>query len=767
MQVDSHKFLSRDKAGFLLACVLLGFSCMSSQIVLFREMMVSFYGNELCLGMMLSVWLFWEGVGSALANKIAGKKGYTPQKLSLWYFLISAAILLTIILIRFSKQILGTAPAEIVGFLPMFLFAFIAMSFLCICLGITFVLNSKSWAFDESFIFSVNRVYLWESLGAGLGGFLVTFVLIPNFSNFEMIVMLFSLNLLFSVFLLIRDSKRWRKALVWMGVIFVIVGFSASGLDESLDRFSASRMWKSLSLVYSKDTRYGNISVTRQYEQITFYENGLMLFSYPDDFSAEEAVHFALLEHPDPRSLLLIGGGVGGALSQALKHDSLKIDYVEIDPELIRTGEAYLPEEEIRSLKDMWVKVHFMDGRLFVKQKVKCKDGKRYDVIILNLPDPYTAQLNRFFTFEFFGMIRSILNEEGIFSFRVSSAENYISRELSLYLSSIYQTLKSSFEEVKILPGSNNVFLASKKKNMLFDDWQTVVKRLKQRGISTRFVNENFLPDRLSPLRIAFLKGAFPRKGGRINYDLEPICYFYNSILWSKQFRSLEKPLLLFLSQVRSVWFMGATFFVFFVIFLLCVLFGSRSSNLALAAIFVAGFTSILVEIVVVLSFQIFYGYIYSMIGLIFTLFMLGLVFGALATQKLAKRRGISFKGLVLVQLFQVIFISSLVVIIWAFSETSFSDIGIMIFLLLLTTVSGLLGGVVFTLANHLFLKRRTTLKAGTGYSVDLLGASLSSILASAILIPLLGIPTTLIMVLLINLICLGFLLIPTRSLSG
>ena len=765
MSVDLPKFSNTTQ--FLLTCILLGFSSMVAQIVLFREMMVSFYGNELSLGVMLSVWLFWVGMGSALGNKIAGKKAYSLRKLSLWYLSISVATLLTIILIRFSKQILGTAPAEIVGFFPMLLFAFMVMSFLCLILGIAFVLNSKSWAFDESLIFSVNRVYLWESLGAGLGGFLVTFVLIPKFSNFEMVVMLFSLNLLFFVFLLTRDFKRWTKALVWVAVIFVIVGFSASRLNESLDRFSASRMWRDLPLIYSTDTRYGNISVTRQYEQVTFYQNGLMLFSYPDDFSAEEAVHFALLEHPHPRSLLLIGGGVGGGLSQALKYDSLKIDYVEIDPELIKTGEAYLPEEETKSLKNPWVRLHFRDGRLFVKEKLKHKDEKPYDVIILNLPDPSTAQLNRFFTFEFFGMIRSILNEEGVFSFRVSSAENYISRELSQYLSSIHQTLKASFEEVKILPGSNNIFLASKKKDMLFDDWQIMVTRLKQRGISTRFVNENFLPDRLSPLRVAFLKGAFPQKAGRINYDLKPICYFYNSILWSKQFRSLEKPLLLFLSHVHPGWFMGATIFVFSILFLLCLLLGSRASNLALGAIFVAGFTSILVEIIVVLSFQIFYGYIYSMIGLIFTLFMLGLVFGALLIQRIASRKRISFKGLVLVQFLQVIFIFSLLVMIWAFSESSPSDVGVMIFLLLLITVSGLLGGMEFALANHLFLEKRTTLKAGTGYSVDLLGASLSSILASAILIPLLGIPTTLIMVLLINLICLGFLLIPVRSLSS
>jgi spermidine synthase len=738
---------------------------MVAQIVLFREMMVSFYGNELSLGVMLSVWLFWVGMGSALGNKIAGKRPYPLRKLSFWYLLISVAALITIVLIRSSKQILGTAPAEIVGFLPMLLFCFMVMSFLCLVLGIVFVLNSKAWTFDESKTFSVNRVYLWESLGAGLGGFVVTFLLIPNLSNFRITVIFFSLNLLFFAWLLTSGLKRPTRVLVWLTAVTVMVVFPATKLDNSLDHYTASQMWRGLPLVYSEDTRYGNISVTKQQEQITFYQNGLMLFSYPDDFSAEEAVHFALLEHPHPRSLLLIGGGVGGALSQALKYDSLKIDYVEIDPQLIKTGEAFLPEAESRSLRNSRAKIQLLDGRLFVKRSFKAEDKKSYDVIILNLPDPYTAQLNRFYTLEFFGMIRAILNEEGVFSFRISSAENYISQELSLYLSSLYQTLKSSFEEVKILPGSNNIFLASKKKGMLFDDWQTMVNRLKQRGISTRFMNEGFLEERLSPLRVAFLKGAFPHDAGRINYDLKPICYFYNSILWSKQFRSLEKQLLFSLSRIHSGWFLGTTIFLSSLAFLLCILLGSRGSNLALGAIFVAGFTSIFVEIIVVLSFQIFYGYIYSMIGLIFTLFMLGLVSGAWIIQKMAQKRRGSFKGLVLVQLLQVILVLGLLILIWSSYETYPADVVVMLLLLMFITVSGLLGGMEFTLANHLFLERKTTIKAGSGYSVDLLGASLSSLLASAILIPLLGIPTALIMVLLINLLCLCSLLIPLKTL--
>lgn len=189
------------KIGFLLSSIILGFASMTSQIVLFREMMVTFYGNELSFGVMLFVWLFWGGVGAFWGNKIAKS---SPTHLGFCYLSISVLALLTIIVIRYSKLILGTAPAEIVGFLPMLLFSFLGMSFFCFLLGLTFILNSKSWKFDESLIFLVNRVYLWESLGTGLGGFVATFILIPNLSNFQIIVMLFILSLLLSAFLLTR-----------------------------------------------------------------------------------------------------------------------------------------------------------------------------------------------------------------------------------------------------------------------------------------------------------------------------------------------------------------------------------------------------------------------------------------------------------------------------------------------------------------------------------------------------------------------------------
>ena len=206
----------------------------------------------------------------------------------------------------------------------------------------------------------------------------------------------------------------------------------------------------------SKDTPYGKLQMLKIQEQISLYYNSLHVYSYPDLASSEESVHFSLLQNPHSKNALIIGGGVGGSLAQALKYPQLRIDYVEIDPEIIRMSLEFLPKRETEHFRSKRIHVFYEDGRAFLKS-VK----KSYDVITLNLPDPSTAQINRFFTQEFFLMAREKLSENGIFSFRISSAENYISYELQNFLASLYYTLKEVFSEVEIVPGDTNVFLAS------------------------------------------------------------------------------------------------------------------------------------------------------------------------------------------------------------------------------------------------------------------------------------------------------------------
>jgi len=595
-------------------------------------------------------------------------------------------------------------------------------------------------------------------LGAAVGGLLATFIFIPYFSNFEIVSYLFVLNLFAAVFLLF-DFKEKIKSFVFLFSAFaLILSFYFLGISKLADDFSFSRLWKNLPIVYSEDTIYGNISVMKTGEQITFFENGLMLFSYPDEYSAEEAVLFALSQHPNPKSLLLIGGGLGGALTQAQRVKDMKIDYLELDSRLIEIGKEFLPEQEIQSLYK--TKIKFTDGRLFVKKKTK-KPDHLYDIVISNLPDPYTAQLNRFYTKEFFEMIKKILNPGGVFSFRVTSQINYISSEQGLYLSSLYRTLSSVFEKVEILPGSNAVFLASSQRELL-TDWKKIDADLKGKNILAKYVSSSLLFDRLNPQRTSNLRSSVFSKTGRINTDLKPISYFYNTILWSTQFRSFEKKIFFFLMDVKIIWYLllPSLFLFFFLSFFYKK--KTKYQTLALSAIFMVGFTSILLEIVILLSFQIFHGYIYSKVGLILTAFMIGLFLGAFIFERRTEQKPLDFRWLSKLQLFQVllpILLFLLVSYLSKFLEKEFITEGS---LLVLITLSGIFGGLQFTTANHLFIKEKGEKNTGTGYSVDLIGSALSSILVSAILVPVLGIPATILLAAFLNLICFIFIMSST-----
>jgi spermidine synthase len=598
----------------------------------------------------------------------------------------------------------------------------------------------------------VTKVYLWESLGAGVGGFLGSLVLIPYLSNFSIQSWLFIVLLLFSGLLLISFPNRGKR-FFWLSVIFVVLAFKVGKLDSYLEVKSLNMLWRGQPVVKSVDSIYGNLVVLKNKEQISLYENGLLLFSYPDEFSSEEAVLFALAEHPEPKRLLLIGGGAGGALSQALKYKDLKIDYVELDPKIIELGKSFLPEAEVSALENDRVTIIHKDGRLFVRQKAE--EGKElYDLIVLNLPDPYNAQLNRFYTEEFFSLVKKILSQDGIFSFRATSSENYLNQEQASYISSLYRTLSSEFKSVIILPGSNNIFLASQGENLTYD-WTKLSESLKRRNIQTTYINEHFLSNRLSPERIEYLLGIIKSIKGQINYDLKPISYFYNTVLWSTQLKSFEKPAFSFLVKIKPLWYFLIVSVLSFSFLFLIIRQREFISSLSLYAIFIAGFSSIIFEVSIILIYQIFYGYVYAKIGLFLTLFMLGLFAGALYIDR--KKWITGMKNLSWLQMLQLVLIAFFLLLISSFFRSWLRPEFLEVILGGIIFFSGFIGGAIFTCANLLYLQTRQEKKAGTGYAVDLFGSAFSAILISGIFIPLLGISSILWLIFLLNFILWGF----------
>jgi spermidine synthase len=709
---------------YFLPPFLLGFIALSFQIFLLREFSVHFYGNEITFGLILAAWLLWGGVGSISASKWK----FNLTKLPHVYYGIVFLFPLCLIGLRFSRYFLKVLPGEITGIIPMLIFSF-ALSFLISTpLGMLFVFNTH---FQKG---NLSRVYFLESLGAATAGLIVYFLLIPIFSNWQGASIVGALA---SLLIFFTSGKRKQT-------IFLISVFIFLGAFYIFDFPSQKLYWKPFNLIKSKDSPYGKLQLLKTQEQVSLYNNSFLVYSYPDIASSEESVHFALLQNPSAERVLLVGGGAGGGLAEVLKYPRVEVDYVELDPEIIRFSLQFLPREEQQLLKNKRIHIVNRDGRAFLS-----KSQKKYDVIISNLPEPATAQINRFYTKEFFLIVREKLDTHGVFSFRVPSAENYISLELQSFLSSLYHTLKEVFSFIQVVPGDTNIFLASALPVSIQNE--ELSQKIENLNLQTSYMTPHLLFSRLNPLRIDLLKEKVSTGEKTINRDFSPISYFYNSVLWSTQFKGLERNIFYFFAKIHSFWLLDLPLLLF--VSLLTVLWRrGKKSTFFLIPLAVMGFTSIVAEIIVIIAFQSLYGYLYQRIALLLASFMAGLALGSFRGKR---RKKYNFGQLLFIQLGFIIILS----LFYLSLKTYPLEIVFFSFLLIL----GFLGGDLFIVSNHLFLKEKKNY--GVGYGLDLLGSFFGALATSSILIPLVGLPLVSRYLILINSFCFLFLLAGWRKL--
>jgi spermidine synthase len=140
------------------------------------------------------------------------------------------------------------------------------------------------------------------------------------------------------------------------------------------------------SKVHDEQSTYQRIEI---YETETFGTlmtlDGLVMVTDRDNFVYHEMMsHPALFTHPDPKQVLVIGGGDCGTLHEVLKHKTVTLaEQVELDERVTRVSEKFFPEL-CESNNDPRAKLHFADG---IKWVADAKP-ETYDVIIIDSTDP-------------------------------------------------------------------------------------------------------------------------------------------------------------------------------------------------------------------------------------------------------------------------------------------------------------------------------------------------------------------------------------------
>jgi spermidine synthase len=728
------------------APICIGFTAVIAQIVLMRELVVVFCGNEISFGLMLATWLLWTAFGGGILGQL--RFPVSPRAVvGMLQFAVGLSVPATIVLVRSARIPYHVTPGELLGPGAMLLTSVIALAAFCTMSGWLFAAASRLYSYEcgASSAAASGTVYLLEATGSCVGGLLASIALLRYCSALQIAQLVLVVNFVCAACLVVQ---RGRPRLIMIAGVAAMSLASVVWIVPRLENASQAQLWRGFRLVSSANSVYGRLDIVDTEATRSIYENGLVAFHAEDPASAEEAVHFALLQHPQPKSLLLIGGGLNGSLGQALQHPSLaRIDYVELDPTIISLAERYFPDQSV-SLRSARVHVHNLDGRLFVKTTTS-----RFDVIIVNLPEPQTAQLNRFFTREFLAEAAGKLNAGGLLSFRLRGAEDYISPDLGEFLRCINNTLRSVFTDIVVIPGETVHFSASNRPGMLTVNSETLLGRLRERHIKASYVREYYLPFRLMPDRIRELEHELQSHDATpVNRDLSPTAYYFGVTLWSTSFGGRYRQLFSWFAGVKFANLLLVTLFPVVVIAASVRWFArGRRRQKAIAGLCVGatGMVLMALEVLLLLGFQAIYGYVYYQLAIVIAAFMAGMAAGSwlmLRGGTSAHHQQVRVHGYALVYLQAAAAISPLLLYallrtLTTMTSTSGLLLASQILFPAMAIAFGALGGCQFQVASRVYFPELDHEPASLAalYAIDLVGAFLGAILVSAYLVPVFG----------------------------
>lgn len=162
-------------------------------------------------------------------------------------------------------------------------------------------------------------------------------------------------------------------------------------------------------VIRREKTKWQAIEVCKSDELgTTLLLDGITQLTEVGEFQYHEPMaHIPLLAHPNPKNIMVIGGGDGALVKEVLKHQSVEhLDFVELDEGVINFSKTYLPELGGAAFNSKKVQIHIEDGRSFVQNGVAA--GKTYDVILMDMTDPIGPSVV-LYTREFFAMIEKLL----------------------------------------------------------------------------------------------------------------------------------------------------------------------------------------------------------------------------------------------------------------------------------------------------------------------------------------------------------------------
>ncbi len=732
------------------ALLAIGVACGLVQVVLIRQLLVVCSGSELTVGLILAIWMLGGALGVLWGGRQARRDANPSRTAARLVFLCSLCLLLSLSaasFVRVSPELFPHLPGlltaqrgEVLGLVQTLLLTIMATLPVVFALEAAFGSALGIYGALKPTEHAAAQCYAIDAVGHLIGGGAAAYILTFWLDAHTALVGVGLLSLLAATRLrcsLPEGEGRSRRATF---AVLVAAGCATLLGARALDRATLAVRWRGYTLIENTETLQSNIAVARHGAQgKVFFINGVPTAYTETMPSTHLLVHFTMLQHPHPQSVLLLGGLGTGAVEEVLKHSPTRVDYFELDPALLDIYERHRG-----GLPGAPVVIHKTDLRAWLRANAGSQRA-RWDAIIIALPSPLSAVVNRHYTRECYEQLLAE-SPRAVLGLQLPGTQTYYSADLlRLDVGLLEAAAVREGGTTALMPGYSLFAALGPEGAQPVTDPHTVLDRLAERRVSAAYW-ESVIIDLLEPMNVRFVTNqlaghpAPPR-----NTDLRPISYFHNQVYAMKQVDPVGAGLLDACARLRLPALLVAGAVVGLVVAVLVLLYGGARFIAVPAVVAGTGFIGMVLQLGIIYSFQVHVGHIYSLIGLLSGGFMVGLAAGGLIGTRLlpGRCRGLSpvtalGAAVALLALSSLAFTGIVDLLVAALGGME-SWALVTGFVLLSVFVGGLVG-VQFPLATEAVAAEANRGPAAAAmYGADLAGAGCGALVAGAILVPLFG----------------------------
>lgn len=261
---------------------------------------------------------------------------------------------------------------------------------------------------------NISSVLEMDYFGSLLGGILFAFVFLPLLGFIYTPVLLGSVNFIVASWLMWRffNITEQKRLLITGFSLCLITIICAAIFASPMILFSEQKKYKD-TIIYSKQTKYQKIVITKWKEHHWLYINGQEQFSsFDEERYHEPLVHPAMQLAPSRENILILGGGDGLAAREVLKYKDVKsLTLVDLDPVMTDLGRNHPVMVKLNNKSLNHEKIHIlnMDASAFLD-----KNRIFFNVIIIDLPDPDSMDIMHLYSDAFYREVKRNLAVQGI-----------------------------------------------------------------------------------------------------------------------------------------------------------------------------------------------------------------------------------------------------------------------------------------------------------------------------------------------------------------